>query len=274
MLGPEHAGLPLRDVLRGRLKVSRTLYRKLWAADGVTLDGLEPEPFVLVKDGQTLQLSLLPSSTVDPEPTAIRFAHQDADCVVVDKPAGMVVHPTMGHVAGTLAGALAHHLGAFHLIQRLDMETSGLLVVARHPLAAQRLSLALARRTLKRSYHALVHGRVAREEGAVDVPIGRVPGIAKRLVLEDGQTALTRYRVMERRRDTTLVELELETGRTHQIRVHMAHLGHPVVGDDRYGPDDRAWPRLCLHARSVAFPHPMTGEALAFTSPWPLGELP
>jgi 23S rRNA pseudouridine1911/1915/1917 synthase len=267
------AGVAVRDILRRKLKMSRSLYRKVWAASGVTVDGQAVEPFARLAVGQTLMVAMATGTRVEPEAMDLAVVFEDEDVVVVDKPAGLVVHPTKGFAAGTLAGGLAHRYGAFHLINRLDQFTSGVLVIARHPWAAQRLTAALSRKLLRRTYLAIVQGRPAVQEGRIDAPIGRVPGAGRRAVDPAGQEALTHYRVLG---DLTvggaaaaLISLSLETGRNHQIRVHMAYLGHPVLGDDRYGPEAPTWPRLCLHSSQVVFPHPATGATIAVTVPWP-----
>lgn len=277
----ETAGTPVRDVLRRKLQLSRSLYRRVWAEDGVRVDGAVPEPFAPLAEGQVITLALPGRSAVAPEPMDLAVAYEDADVAVIDKPAGLVVHPTRGVAQGTLAAGLAHRYGNFHLINRLDRDTSGLLLVARHPLAAQRLAKAMLRREIRRTYRAIVHGIPAEASGRIEAPIARIPGQGRRGVDPSGQSAATSYRILETGRveqapstvpDPTvaaLVELSLETGRTHQIRVHMSHIGHPVVGDDRYGPASRAWPRLCLHAAQLAFPHPGTGEIVRLASDWP-----
>jgi 23S rRNA pseudouridine1911/1915/1917 synthase len=262
------AGTAVRDVMRRRLKLSRSLYRRLWAQGGVSVDGLPAEPFAPLREGQILDLDLAPlPPRVQPEPMDLAIAYEDADVVVVDKPAGLVVHPTRGFSRGTLAAGLVHRYGAFHLIGRLDMETSGLLLVARHPLAAARLTGGL--RGVRRTYRALVHGEPDPFEGRIEAPIGPVPGAARRAVDPSGKPAVTSYRVFSAGAGRALCDLVLETGRTHQIRVHMAHLGNPVVGDDRYGPQPRAWPRLCLHATLLEFPHPLRSERICLESAWP-----
>ncbi len=265
----ETAGMPVRDLMRRRFKLSRSLYRRLWADDAVRVDGAVALPFAPLLEGQIITLALAKASRVDPEPIALAIAYEDDDVVVVDKPAGMVVHPTNGVVSGTLAAGLAFRFGGFHLVNRLDCETSGLVLVARHALAAQRLASALGRREIHRTYHALVHGIPDESAGRIEAPIARVPGQARRGIDPDGKVAVTNYRVLASTLAWSLVELALETGRTHQIRVHMAHVGHPVAGDDRYGPDPRIWPRLCLHAHELEFPHPGSGAIIRLVAPWP-----
>lgn len=278
-LGPDHEGLAVRDLLKRRLKISRALYRRLRDCDGVRLDGQAAAPFEPVHQGQILTLDLTPRpSSVEPVDMALSIAYEDGFVVVLDKPAGLVVHPTMGVSGPTLASGLAARYGTFHLVHRLDQETSGLLVVAKDPLSAQRLTEALRRREVARRYRAIVHGALGSDSGTIEAPIARRPGLARRVVAEDGQPALTHFTVVHRQPDVPVswLELALETGRTHQIRVHLAHIGHPILGDDRYGPSPRAWPRLCLHAVAVEFPHPRTGQRIRLEAPWPrdLPDLP
>ncbi|MBM3276097.1 MAG: RluA family pseudouridine synthase, partial [Candidatus Sericytochromatia bacterium] len=188
------AGMAVRDILRRNLKMSRSLYRKVWAGRGVTVDGQAVEPFSRLAVGQTLMVAIAARTRVEPEEMELAVLFEDEDVVVIDKPAGLVVHPTKGFSAGTLAGGLAHRYGAFHLIGRLDQFTSGVLVVARHPLAAQRLTASLARKALGRTYLAVVHGRPDLPEGRIDAPIARVPGAGRRAIDPSGQPAITHYR--------------------------------------------------------------------------------
>ncbi|HEY5246326.1 MAG TPA: RluA family pseudouridine synthase, partial [Acidimicrobiales bacterium] len=230
---------------------------------------------------------------VEPEPDVeLRVVHADAAVVVVDKPAGVVVHPGAGHAHGTLvAGLLARFPDLAGvgdperpgIVHRLDRGTSGLLVVARTAAAYQSLTAQLAERTVGRRYVALVTGHVADDRGVVDAPIGRSSRTpTKMAVSANGRPARTAYRVLRRLagqpaldQPSTLLALALETGRTHQIRVHLAAIGHPVVGDDRYGPPGRvggrALPagRLFLHAAQLGFDHPGSGERVVWTSPLP-----
>ncbi len=270
-IGADHAGLALRDLLRRRLKLSRSLYRRLWAEDGVRVDGVVPAPFAVLAPGQRLTLDLTDRpSRVEPEHAALSIVYEDEFVAVVDKPAGWVVHPTSGVAGFTLAAGLAARYGSFHLVHRLDRDTSGLLVVARDPWSAQRLSDALSRRALCRSYVAIASREVPVDSGTIRAPIARRPGLALRVVAEDGRPAVTHFEVRHREpAGRTWLDVRLETGRTHQIRVHLAHIGCPLVGDERYGPQPTAWPRLCLHAAEVEIPHPRSGERLKFAAPWP-----
>jgi 23S rRNA pseudouridine1911/1915/1917 synthase len=221
----------------------------------------------------------------EPDPdVAVAVVHEDPDVVVVDKPPGLVVHPGAGHAGGTLVhGLLARYpelagVGEPErpgIVHRLDKETSGLLVVARSARAYESLVDQLARRLARRRYTALVWGAVEVDTGTVDAPVGRSAREPTRMaVSERGRPAVTHYRVDRRFADpvaVTLLDLRLETGRTHQIRVHLAAIGHPVVGDDRYRGARASLPvpRLFLHAAELSFTHPATGEALTFTSPLP-----
>jgi len=213
-----------------------------------------------------------------PEAIPLTICYQDAHLLVIDKPAGLVVHPGSGNWHGTLLNALLHHdpmlsqIPRAGIVHRLDKETSGLLVVARTLTAQTHLIRQLQARTVKREYLAVVVGEVKRD-GQVDAPIGRHPvDRTKMAVAERGKPAITHYRVERRFSGATLLRCTLETGRTHQIRVHLAHLGHPLLGDPVYGrarPGLPAFPRQALHACRLAFTHPVTGETVCRESALP-----
>ena len=216
-----------------------------------------------------------------PEDIPLAIVREDAHILVIDKPAGLVVHPGSGNWRGTLLNALLHHapqlagIPRAGIVHRLDKDTSGLLVVAKTLEAQTDLVRQLAARTVKRHYLALAHGRVARD-GVVDAPIGRHPvQRTKMAVVGSGRAARTYYRVLERFARATLLECALETGRTHQIRVHMAEIGHPLVGDPVYGPRRKApapladFPRQALHAWRLALVHPATGNAMEWEAKLP-----
>ncbi|MDR2295440.1 MAG: RluA family pseudouridine synthase [Clostridiales Family XIII bacterium] len=217
------------------------------------------------------------------EDIPLRIVHEDEDVLVVDKPKGMVVHPAPGNETGTLVNAVLFHCGAAGLssingvirpgiVHRIDKDTSGLLVVAKNDRAHRALSEALARHEVTREYEAVVHNNFAEDAGKVDLPIGRDPANRlRRAVVKDGRTAVTHYRVLERFGGFTRLALRLETGRTHQIRVHMAHIKHPLLGDPLYGPKKKA-PGVetqMLHAGLLGFRHPRTGAYTEFSCPPP-----
>ena len=270
------------DYSRGRLQK--------WIRSGaLRVDGRVQKPTFRVSGGERLTLEAEPEIREEARPQAIDLdiVHADADIVVLVKPAGLVVHPAAGNPDGTLQNALLHFdprlaaLPRAGIVQRLDKDTSGIMVVARSERAHASLVGQLQSREMSRVYHALAFGEVT-SGGTVDAPIGRHPVDRKRMaVVRSGRRAVSHYRVLERFPDVSYVEVSLETGRTHQIRVHMAHIGHPLVGDPVYGrptrhrrgmPDDvlgllRAFPRQALHAVRIELVHPGSGETVAFTAP-------
>lgn len=234
--------------------------------------------------GDVVEVSLPPPVPAEPQPEAIPLdvVFEDDHLLVVNKPAGMVVHPAPGHTSGTLVNALLHHcpdlpgIGGVKrpgIVHRLDKETSGLLVVAKTEVALVRLARAIKERRVERHYRAIVQGVVQVDRATIDVPIGRHPVKRHQMaVIEGGRPSVTHIEVLERFGPATFLKATLQTGRTHQIRVHMAYIGHPVVGDQRYGAKMEAdWvDRHALHAAELAFTHPVTGKAMEFTAPLPL----
>jgi 23S rRNA pseudouridine1911/1915/1917 synthase len=234
-------------------------------------------------------------SSIDAEAIPLEIVYEDADLLVIDKPAGLVVHPAPGHRSGTLVNALLHHVrdlsgigGVLRpgIVHRLDKDTSGLLLVAKHDEAHRGLSAALKRREIRRFYIAAAWGHLSQDTLEIEAPIGRARSDRKRMaVMPDGRPSLTRLRRLARWRAADLLHAELQTGRTHQIRVHLAHIGHPVVGDTTYGANvlrgmggpSHRWAqelarqvsRQFLHAAELRFQHPGTGEAMRFASPLP-----
>ncbi len=270
--------------------VSRTAAAELVAAGGVSVDGVVVTAGRhTLREGATLAIRLPEARTEGVEAEAgVEFGvvHADSEVIVVDKPAGLVVHPGAGHRRGTLVGGLLWRFpdlaalvasGACPadrpgIVHRLDKGTSGLLVVARTEPAFRALVAQLAERSMERRYLALVKGVVADSRGEIDAPIGRSTRTPTKMAISaSGRSARTAYTVLERHGDTTLVELSLQSGRTHQIRVHMAAIGHPVIGDARYGVADRQLGpgRFFLHAFRLAFLHPASGERVEFSAPLP-----
>ena len=276
----EMAGLRLDQALARLLpEESRSRLARLVAEGHVTVDGEAAAPRRKMKSGETLEVLLAPrpaDSAHEPEAIALHVIFEDAHLLVIDKPAGLVVHPGSGNWAGTMLNALLHHAPATSelpragIVHRLDKETSGLLVVAKTEPAQAALVRQLQARTVKRTYIALARGAVPRD-GTVEAPIGRHPVHRTRMaVVATGKPAITHYRVRERFAAHTLLECELETGRTHQIRVHLASIGHPLEGDPTYaGRGKPLFGRQALHAWKLAFVHPATGATLQFESPIP-----
>ena len=281
VIAPEDAGLPVKTILRQRLGLSTNLLRRLkQVPDGILLDGVHVTVRAEVQAGQVLSVLHEPDtgreSRVTAQEGALDIVYEDSDLLVVNKPAGLAVHPSPGHDGNTLANYVMAHYQAqglmrmFHPINRLDRGTSGLLCIAKTQMAAQRLGVQLQRREIKRTYHAVVTGGSFPAKGTIDLPIGRRPGKGiARQVRADGERAVTHFRVLQRREHAMLLELQLETGRTHQIRVHCSFLGHPVLGDFMYGEEYDWLDGQALHACRLGFAHPITGEALCFEAPEP-----
>jgi 23S rRNA pseudouridine1911/1915/1917 synthase len=276
----EMAGLRLDQALARLLPdESRSRLARLIAEGHVRVDGRTAAPRLKMKSGEAVEVALAPrpaDSAFEAEAIALAIVHEDDDLAVIDKPAGLVVHPGSGNWAGTMLNALLHHapevkaLPRAGIVHRLDKDTSGLLVVAKTERAQLALVRQLQARTAKRTYLALARG-VVKAHGSVDAPIGRHPVQRTRMaVVATGKPAVTHYRVRERFAAHTLLECALETGRTHQIRVHLASIGHPIEGDATYaGRGKRLFHRQALHAWKLAFVHPGSGKAVAFESPLP-----
>ena len=230
-----------------------------------------------ITGGETIEVVLPEPEAVDvvPQNIPLDIVYEDGDVIVVNKPKGMVVHPAPGHSDGTLVNALLYHCGDSlsgiggelrpGIVHRIDRDTTGLIIAAKNDFAHQRLSAQLQDHTLARVYHCIVTGNLREDSGTVDAPIGRHPTDRKRqAIVSDGRRAVTHWRVLERYQGFTYVECRLETGRTHQIRVHMAHTGHPILGDTVYG-NKKPVPGLqgqCLHAVGLRFIHPRTEQAV------------
>jgi 23S rRNA pseudouridine1911/1915/1917 synthase len=282
---PEDGGERLdRFVSRTVADLSRSYVQQLVSDGRVTVNGKFARPSLPLRPGDRVVVTVPPPqpTALTPEAIPLQIVHEDADVVVVDKPAGMVVHPAPGHEGGTLANALLARYPEMQInggvrpgiVHRLDQGTSGLLVVARHDQAMQALTEQQRARTMLKLYLAVVEGRFKEPTGTVDAPIGRHPADRLRMtVTPGGREARTHYTVLEELGDYTLLELRLETGRTHQIRVHMLHRSRPILGDPMYG-GRKSRPsfglaRQFLHAHRLGFAHPADGAWREFSSPLP-----
>jgi 23S rRNA pseudouridine1911/1915/1917 synthase len=258
---------------------SRSRLARLIEEGHVRVEGRQAAASLKVRSGEAVEVALAPrpaDTSFRPEAIKLTVVHEDEDLLVIDKPAGLVVHPGSGNWSGTMLNALLHHapgsgqLPRAGIVHRLDKDTSGLLVVAKTEVAQAALVRQLQARTVKRTYLALVRGKLARG-GTVDAPIGRHPVQRTRMaVVAGGKPAVTHYRVRRRFAAHTLLECDLETGRTHQIRVHLASIGHPLEGDPVYAGKARGtFGRQALHAWKLAFVHPKSGKTVSFESPLP-----
>jgi 23S rRNA pseudouridine1911/1915/1917 synthase len=270
------------DVAVARLSgASRGAVALAIRAGAVKLNGAVPKPAMAVASGDVLEFSIAQPVALDAQPEAIALdiVYEDDAVLVVDKPAGMVTHPAHAARDGTLVNALLAHAGTLPgdplragLVHRLDRDTSGLLAVAKTPEALGALGKAMMRRGIERTYLGLVAGIPEHPKGTIDGALGRDPHNRLRYALRaDGKPAVTHYEIRERLHDAAELQLSLETGRTHQIRVHLAALGYPIINDPVYGRVDPRFdlPGQALHAWRLAFRHPITNEPLAFEAPPP-----
>ena len=272
----ENAGQRVDAWLAANLEdVTRSAAQRLLEEGRVTCGGKALAKNYKLNGTETVEVCLPDPEPVDvlPQDIPLDVVYEDADVIVVNKPKGLVVHPAPGHPDGTLVNALLHHCGDSlsgiggelrpGIVHRIDRDTSGLIIAAKHDSAHQKLAAQLQDHTLARIYHCIVTGNLREDSGTVNAPIGRHPVDRKKMaVVANGRPAVTHWTVLERFPGFTYVECRLETGRTHQIRVHMAHIGHPILGDTVYG-NKKPVPGLqgqCLHAVGLRFLHPRTGE--------------
>jgi 23S rRNA pseudouridine1911/1915/1917 synthase len=285
--GSAAVALPRLDMwLADTRRITRHAARTLIDAGLVTVDGRPGRPGQRVREAAVVVVSAAdvdgiddPGPLRDAQPVDLRVIYEDDSIAVIDKPSGMVVHPAPGHPAGTLADGLKQRgttwslLGGAEragIVHRLDRDTSGLLVVAKTEAAHRSLARQLSDRSLGRTYWALVHGGFREDTGTIDAPIARHPRDRRRMaIVEGGREAVTDFEVVERLGGATVLELSLRTGRTHQIRVHLASIGHPIVGDAVYGRPDVELGRPALHAMRLRLVHPEDGTERSFESPVP-----
>lgn len=262
--------------------LSRTQIQNLIKDNNVLVNEKEVKANYILSLGDEIIVKIPDPVDIDikKEDIPLDIYYEDDDVIVINKPSGMVVHPALGNYSGTVVNALMYHCNDLSgingvnragIVHRIDKDTSGLIVACKTDLAMKSLSKQFFEKTVERKYIAICYGVINHNLGRIDAPLGRDPENRKRYaVVDDGKHAVTNFRVLERFKEFSLLELELETGRTHQIRVHMKYIGHPIVGDPLYGPRTVIGTNgQYLHAGTLGFTHPRTGERLHFTSPLP-----
>ena len=265
--------------------LSRSYLQKLLKDGEISVNGKPVKANYKVSEGDKIQIRIPEPENPDilPENIPLDILYEDDDILVVNKPKGMVVHPAPGHYSHTLVNAVMYHCGERlsgingvlrpGIVHRIDMDTTGSLLICKNDRAHQILAEELKEHSITRRYHAIVHGNIKEDTGTVNAPIGRHPVDRKKMSTKspNGRHAVTHYKVLERFGDYTYIECELETGRTHQIRVHMASIGHPILGDAVYGPAKCPYKLQgqTLHAKILGIMHPTTGEYMEFDAPLP-----
>lgn len=266
--------------------LTRSHLQKLLKEERVTVNGKPAKSSYKAQNGDRVFLDV-PEAVkpeIVPEKLPLDILYEDSDILIVNKPKGMVVHPAAGHMTGTLVNGLMEHCkgslsginGVLRpgIVHRIDMDTTGVLVVCKNDAAHNSVAEQLKIHSITRKYYAIVHGVIREDSGTVNAPIGRHPTDRKKMSVNErnGKPSVTHYRVLKRFRRFTYIECQLETGRTHQIRVHMASIGHPLLGDTVYGPSRCPYPSLrgqTLHAGVLGIRHPRTGEYMEFSAPLP-----
>ena len=282
-VAPEDDGMRIDAYLRAHTEFSRSRISALMLEGAVSVDGeVQAKPAFKVTAGQRIALAVPQTRPVDilPQDIPLDILYQDADVVIVNKPCGMVVHPAAGNEDGTLVNALLYHVHDLSgiggemrpgIVHRLDKDTSGLILIAKNDRAHAALSEQFKERSMEKHYRAVAFGNFPEDAGLIDAPIARHPVDRKKMaIVSDGKPSQTEWKVMERLKGATYLDVHLLTGRTHQIRVHMHSIGHPLLGDRIYAPNIRTSvhiPRLMLHAYSLAFTHPTTGERMTLCAP-------
>ncbi len=281
----EDVGMRLDKYLSGKTGISRNNVQNRIADGLVRVNGRASKANYLLKEGDRIFLDPVEPQTTDilPEDIPLSILYEDADVLVVDKPKGMVVHPAAGHLSGTLVNAIMFHCGSElsgingeirpGIVHRIDKDTTGALVICKNDAAHVSLAEQMKVHSITRKYVGIVHGRFREAAGTVDAPIGRDPRDRKRMCVTDknARHAITHYEVLRLYREFSYMRFTLETGRTHQIRVHMKHIGHPILGDEVYGPAKCPY-RLTgqtLHAEMIGFIHPTTGKYIEVFAPLP-----
>lgn len=276
----EDEGLKLREYLKSKQKLSSRLIKGAAIEGRITVNEKITKLNYVVKHNDEIGFNVVKeeSQNIDPEKMDIEVVYEDSDIIVVNKRPGIVVHPTKSYPNGTLANGLLYYFKEkgenciVRLVSRLDMDTSGLIIIAKNQFSHMALARDMSNENFEKSYLAIVHGNMKEKQGTINLPIYRTGGdTIKRIVDERGQESVTHFKVVGSFNKGDLVELTLETGRTHQIRVHLTHLGHPLYGDSLYGTEDDSdyIERQALHAYKLKFPHPRTGDILSLETDIP-----
>lgn len=280
-VSPDMSGQKVEDFLRSLGYSKHLIIQLKTSPDGIIISGEKVYVTHILKEGELLEIRLNESessSGIVPTPMSLNIVYEDEDLFILNKPAGLPIHPSQGHYDNTLANGMAWYCAqrkepfTYRAVNRLDRDTTGLLILARHALSAALLSEMVKKREIHREYLAVVKGLIP-ESGTIDAPIARVDGstIERCVDFERGETARTHYQrlIFDPITNCSLVSLKLETGRTHQIRVHLKYLGYPLPGDFLYCPDFSLIHRQALHSHRLTFVHPLTGETMCFTAPLP-----
>lgn len=267
----EENDIKIREYLKNKLNISSRFIKKASIEKKIEVNGIPVKMNYMLKAGDKIEIDLSreESQNIDPEKIDISVIYEDEDVIVVNKPSGMVVHPTKSYQNGTLANALLYYFKEkgenciVRLVNRLDRDTSGLVLIAKNQFAHMSLARDMELDSFKKEYIAVVMGNLSEKTGIIDMPIYRTGGDSiNRVIDERGQRSITHYKVEKSLINADVLKLRLETGRTHQIRVHLSSIGHPIYGDTLYGGDDLIIKRQALHASSLSFPHPRDGRLI------------
>lgn len=279
-VGKDGNDIKIRDYMKDNLNLSGRFIRGSAMNRRLRVNGKDVKLNYRLHEGDIIEVTVNAeeSQNIEGEDLNIKVIYEDDDLLIVDKPPFMVVHPTKSHPSGTLANGVIHHFRSnndnsiVRLVSRLDRDTSGLIMIAKNQFSHMNLAKSMEKNQIEKSYLAIIHGKLENNEGTIDLPIGRPTNeTIKRAVLEDGQRSITHYKIREIYRKGALVELLLETGRTHQIRVHLSYVGCPIYGEQLYSEfnDEEFISRQALHAYALTLPHPRTGIILKFKSQIP-----
>lgn len=268
--------ISLEEFLYGN-EISGRLFKRLYKNKHIYLNGKFSRKSTVLKKGDKISIYMEDEeNNIAPEEMDLGIVYEDEDLLIINKEADIVVHLTKSHQENTLSNGIAHYFKEkgikkkIRFVNRLDMDTTGLLIVAKNPFAHQQMAIQLEENKVVKKYYCLVEGVIQQDEGTIDAPIGREEeGSIRKIVTKKGQNALTTYKVKERFKDATLVEVQIHTGRSHQIRVHLSHIGHPIIGDTLYNKESPFIKRQALHSYYLKAKHPRTHSDIEFIAPLP-----